>query len=539
MKAIKKGYLPYIIGEALCLAAEVVLFFFALHSDSLFALLVSIAAIAAVGACALCAYKMGARKVAAQNRAKRASSNRAAYPLAIISLILLCNPNFSMVDVLPDFIACFILAKLLSPGIERAPYFAEAKRALVRLGWLNVGKLGGLLIIGYSRMQNAFGNDTSVVVVTVFAAAELVLSISAVTAVFNALFGLGERTDIRSTISPIGKIPVAALPTLCYVFFGVKAILNAVPSFFLLTRIDNDGVVSTVAKGYSFALVASTVLVLACGVAWCTVMIKYLKQIHKEGQFYNSIYMLSGIENEARIENLHRCAKIKAALTLLFAATLTLVDIKFDNTLGINLLPNFIFGILAVVAVIRLRRAVSRSIAPVLSLGAVYTAVSLTSFATESYFLYNYGYSALLREGGVAHSVYNAVELFATLELISLSVFVILLAKLLIAFAYENTAIPPTDERYSRADRDFHRGVKRRIVAFAVMLTAVGLARCVNVYSNGFARLVLNQQATATISSALPWMGAVATALLVLLIGFSYYLFSTLKEELDMKYGGE
>ena len=70
------------------------------------------------------------------------------------------------------------------------------------------------------------------------------------------------------------------------------------------------------------------------------------------------------------------------------------------------------------------------------------------------------------------------------------------------------------------------------------MLITVGVARCVVVYSNGFARLILNQQATATVSSALPWMSAVVTAAVVLLIGFSYYLFSTIKEDVDMKYGG-
>ena len=57
--------------------------------------------------------------------------------------------------------------------------------------------------------------------------------------------------------------------------------------------------------------------------------------------------------------------------------------------------------------------------------------------------------------------------------------------------------------------------------------------------SNGYAHLVLNQQATATVSSALPWMGAAATAVVVVLIAFSYVIFSALKEDVDMKYGGE
>ena len=469
---------------------------------------------------------------------KEQKKPRAAYPLTVLCLILLCNPNVGIIDVLPDFIACFILARLLAPGVERAPYFTEAKRALVRLGWLNVAKLGGLMLIGYSRVQNSFGNDTSVVVVTVFSTAELILCISATRAVFNALFGLGERTDMSATITDIGKTPASALPILTCVFFGIKAILNVIPNFFLLTRISDDGVISTVAKGYSFALVLSTVIVLVCGVMWCAKILKYAKAIHKEGQFYTSIYILSGADNESRLAANRKHAKMKSALTLLFAATVTLVDIKFDNTDGINLMPNFIFGIIAMVAVLKLRRTVSRGIAPAFVFGAAYTAVSLESFLTESYFLYNYGYSALLDEG-VAHSVYNSVELLSVMELATLAAFAITLGRLLIAFTTENTAIPPSDARYSRADADFHRSLKHRIIALVTMIITVGVLRCAVVYSNGFATLVLNQQATATVSSALPWLGAIVTAAVVLLVGFSYYLFLSIKEDVDMKYGGD
>lgn len=462
---------------------------------------------------------------------------RAAYPLAILSLILLCNPNVGVVDILPDFIACFILAKLFSPGTERAPYFMEAKRALVRLGWLNVGKIGGLLLIGYSRMQNSFGNDTAVVVVTVFSAAELVLSISATRAIFGALFGLGERTDMSATITDIGRIRVSTLPTLTYAFFATKATLNVIPNFFLLTRISEDGVVSTVARGYALALVAATVIVLAFGIVWCIKISKYAKAIHKEGQFYVSIYMLSGSDNERRILTRQRCQRMKVGLTLLFAAAITLIDIKFDNTGGINLAPNFIFGIVAMIAIFKLRHSASRGVCAALVSCTAYTVASLESFVMESYFLYNYGYSALLGKGA-AHTVYNAVEVLSVIELATFAALAISLGVLLISFVYENTAIPPSDERYSRMDKDYHLSIKRRIIAFVTMLIAVGVARCVVVYSNGFARLILNQQATATVSSALPWMSAVVTAAVVLLIGFSYYLFSTIKEDVDMKYGG-
>lgn len=538
MNRIKKGYLPYLIGEIACCVAEIVLFFFALYSDSLFAVIVALIAIAATGVGVWYAYKKSASHAAATRVTEKKKGVRAAYPLAIISIIFLCTPNVGIIDLLPDFIACFILARLISSGTERAPYFTEARQALTRLGWLSVAKIGGLLAIGYSRMQNAFGNDTSVVVVTVFSVAELILCISATTAIFNALFGLGERTDMSASIAALGKIPSASLPLITYAFFAAKAILGVIPSFFLLTRVDENGVISTVSRGYAPALVITTILVLICGIAWCVVMIKYLNAIHKEGQFYNSIFMLSGVENEDRIKRMRKADKTKGALSLFFIASIMLIDVKFDNTGEVNLLPNIIFGIITIIAICRLRTSVTRRIHTAVTIGGIYCAVSLVSYLAESYFLYNYGYSALL-DDGVAHTVYNAVEILSVLEFVMLIALAVSVGRLLVAFTYENTAIPPSDERYSRADKDFHGAIKNRIIAYVALTVAVGLTRCACTISNGFARLVLNQQATATVSSALPWMGALTTALTVLLIGFSYYLFTLLKEEVDMKYGGE
>ena len=551
MNNIKKGYLPYLIGEIACLVTEVMLFFLALCSDSPIAIALSVIAVLTTSIAVRCVYKISQIKKPDTKVTKQGSNiqkcasivkaekkiSRAAYPLAILSLILLCNPNVGMVDILPDFIACFILASLLKPGLDRAPYFAEARRALIRLGWLNVGKIAGLLLVGYSRMNNAFGNDTSVVLITVFAAAELMLGISATIAVFNALFGLGERTSVNATITQNCKTPVSQLPTLTCVFIGIKAILNAIPSFFLLTRVNDDGIVSTVARGYSFALIGSIIVVLLYGIVWCAKITKYVSGIHSEGIFYQSIYTLSNDDNEARIRAKHSCEKVKTSLTLFFAATVALLDVRFDNVSGIDLLPDFIFGVIAIIAILRLRKNLTLNVTRALPFGAAYVILSGLAYVVESSFLYEHGYSALL--GGDTEAIYTSVEISATLELLSLIAFAIVIGRVISDFVYQNTALPPSDERYSRADKDFHRALKLRTGGLVAMIITVGVMRCITVFANGYVRLVLNQQAMATVTSALPWMGALTTAITVVLIIYAYFLISTLKEEMNLKYGIE
>ena len=50
------------------------------------------------------------------------------FPALVISLLLLFNPNVSIIDPLPDFIAFFILARLVERAADIAPHFEEAYR---------------------------------------------------------------------------------------------------------------------------------------------------------------------------------------------------------------------------------------------------------------------------------------------------------------------------------------------------------------------------------------------------------------------------
>ena len=67
-----------------------------------------------------------------------------AYTGIIVALVFLFNPNISVIDILPDFVAYFILARTFLLASDCAPYFEEARVAFKRLGWLSFGKIFGL-----------------------------------------------------------------------------------------------------------------------------------------------------------------------------------------------------------------------------------------------------------------------------------------------------------------------------------------------------------------------------------------------------------
>ena len=116
-------------------------------------------------------------------------TNRA-YGLLIFSLVLLFNPTSNLVDILPDFVAWFILARLVERAADSAAYFEEARRSFVRLGWFNIAKIPAFLLAFVIKSQNAMDNDVMVLASFTFAVCELVLIIPAINNIFAALFHL-------------------------------------------------------------------------------------------------------------------------------------------------------------------------------------------------------------------------------------------------------------------------------------------------------------------------------------------------------------
>ncbi len=466
---------------------------------------------------------------------------RCAFVGAVISLLLLVNINIGIIDIFPDAIAYFILARLFTYAADRAPFFAEAREGFIKLGWLNLMKLPALFIIAGARMNNAFGNDTSVIMSFAFSVGEAIILFGTVKNSFDALFRLGERGSAQSLIAPIGllggKRSPEGLRLLSYVFLLSKCVFQALPDAFLLTRTTEDGAgIVTTSRGYPISLVIVQILGTVIGIIWVVAIIKYAKRAYKEGQFLDSLNMLAANDAELRLEARSKIRSISTTLTLLTVASIFSLEVRFDNVDSINLLPQFIFGIFAIIVAARLGKFISaKKRNPLLISASAFSALSFLSFSIETHFLYYYGYDDLVREGE-AHGVYFFVELAAVVELIAMITLLIMLRGALSELVIRHTGIPPENPRYSRADKDYHSALKRRVLFFLILGVLCATAKCVNVFSRGSATLIITGQPQVSIFPALEWMGLVVAATAILFIGYSLYLFATVKEEVEMKY---
>ena len=123
--------------------------------------------------------------------------------LLVFSFVMLFNANINILDILPDFIAWFILAKLFERAADSAAYFEEARSAFLKLGWVSLMKIPALVIVLLIKGKNTLDNDVFALASFTFGVVEAILSVIAVRYIFEALFHLGERTDFKATLSAI------------------------------------------------------------------------------------------------------------------------------------------------------------------------------------------------------------------------------------------------------------------------------------------------------------------------------------------------
>ena len=161
------------------------------------------------------------------------------YTAILFSLLLLSNPNFHTVDILPDFIGYFLMAGAIGHAADIAPYFSEMRTWLNRLGVITLVKLPATLVM-YSNMHT--GRDIVPLFTLSFAILELICLLALISNTYSGLSYLGQRSDVNSLISPIKvfgiKVTTNGIKGFTTLFVVVKAVLNTLPTICLLTYTD-------------------------------------------------------------------------------------------------------------------------------------------------------------------------------------------------------------------------------------------------------------------------------------------------------------
>ncbi len=299
----------------------------------------------------------------------------------IVAAWFLFNPNITILDLLPDAVAYFLILYALRHLTSFVPYMQEAADAFRKLFYISLLKIPAFVLMA----TMATTRITITLFSLTFAVVELVFLFPAFRNLFEGLFYMGERFGCFAAIKAPsdGKKPEAVL-LVTYVFLSAKAALSTLPDFFFLVEYDKlsgEGFTLTAAQ-YGFILAFAFVTALVFGIIWLTYMLPYLRAL-KNDQGVKSL-SLPLCENPTKWEN--QRLQLSSPFFLFSIAAIFSIDIKIDDHI---LFPDYLAAVaflaLAVLFFIQIKkRALPSLVTAVLYLAAAITATALRRrFAAE------------------------------------------------------------------------------------------------------------------------------------------------------------
>ena len=473
------------------------------------------------------------------------------YALLTASFVLLFNPNITIVDIMPDFIAWFILARLFERAANSAPHFEEARVCFVRLGWLNLAKIPAFIIVMFVRSSDVFDNNIYALASFSFAVGEFLLIIPAVKNIFAGLFHLGERTDALSLIAPLKssrhrELSADSVKEFTYFFVICKTVLYALPDLFLLTRVSDRGIILAFSSYYPYVLVLSQILGFTVGTVWLIRIRKYSRAVFCEGKFNGALDTFAREDSYTEFEKRTKLRSINRVMLLLTLAAFSTIELTFNSfdgdigsTLnGVNLLPHFIYGFIMLFAVFILRKhAKVNNIT--LVLGALYSLVAAVGYILSVRFYWSYDLDSLANADYAtkkeAVAAYIPVEIFSVIEFALAAVFLIFVAFALKSFVLTNTGRSPDSVRYHAMEKEFHASLIRRSYVLTGLGILVAAMKCVYAFTNSQVQTIFTEEGIFT-ASMTPWFHLAVNIAAIAYIGFTMYHTSTLKDEVKIKY---
>ncbi len=457
-----------------------------------------------------------------------------------LSLIFLINPCIKTFDLLPDFVSAIIAVGLLRKLCDRAPGFSEAKEEFIRLGWVSFIRLPAMLLVIVIRSKDAGDNDIITLFCFVFAVFEGYLLFLAIKRLFDALFHIGMR-GASAAISPfpvLGKricIRPEALRIFCFAFAVTRGLCYALPEMLLLAtsdKITDPGKIFNAWAIYPKAASACALITLVFGAFVSVFFYLYIRAIKKEGALGNTVDSLYADAEKSEIEEKIRVKSLKFRLNLLMISGFFTLNIAFDSTDGINVLPNFIYGILIFASVSLLfNKSGYKRLLQIFS--AFYALASFACYLFTTDFLSVYKYSSLVHKA--AKDAFMPVLFASGVEFIFLALCMVLLGVLLYRFARTHTE----SESLSRLSLERNKQAKIKAASFSLLGSLHGLAEflsCVFEFNQVTQPVMINGQERIITTSLFPWFDSVSLVITLVFIAYGCYYLSSLSKDIELKY---
>ncbi len=457
-------------------------------------------------------------------------------------LIVLFNPYIKTLDILPDFIAYFAAAKLLSDIAFKAPYFEEMRTALKRLGVLSIVRLICVVVIAFWRTQNSRIDDTVTLFIFALSVIELVFAVSAIKNFFLALEYLSERTTATALYTPFDKgrgkkMTPEELKWLSYIFAVVKCAANFIPEMCLLYRDPLEGGFNTRSLyPYFFLILFGAAIVV--GAFWLSAALNYLKHIKSESVgVFEACEELVTEDRRIYIENKKVLKKKRHALICMMVGAFLNFELSFSEFREINLLPSVVFAVVMTVGFFILVRGTGKYMLQRISSGILIGASTLKT-AVQMRFLLVHEYSDFLFSK-TAKEEYRLVIAMAIVELLALIFFMITFAISMSDYTDKSLRSANTDIA-DRTETEYKRSFRVKAWVFSAIGIITGALKCAKVVINSTVNSEFVSTSDTTVGvifySDAPWISLLVGIAVIALGFYAIHYFGAIKDDEEMKY---
>lgn len=429
----------------------------------------------------------------------------------IIGFFFFFLPNFTIIDILPDFIGCIFIIKGLSKLADLTPGLEEAKKSFLKVFYLHTVKFGLMFTVPF------FGNTDGGYILIFsfcFAVLDMIFTLPAFQCLLNGFVYLGNRTNAKSVFRNQSEFS-----TLTSVFIIAKAFLAMVPDLSYISNPEYSGVVTAgggfFISNYKNLLIGVNFIVTGIlGLIWMYYTVVYFGGIIKDKELIDS---LKKRYEEEILPNagLFIRRNVKTAFSFISVGSLFMFDLLMDN---VNVIPDMLGAVLFLIAAFILKKY-SFSKKTVIT-SAVFFAASVAAWSILCRFAVVFPFVNIYSNMD-AYETFTFVSIFNAVKYIAMAAFSYTLYKDLESIINVHTGSPVGElERIAMARREKQEEMKfsnKKVLVISLILCLSGILRTTLLYK-------------------VPFLGVIDFLVNLVYVIYLIKLLSTISEAVEYRY---
>ena len=460
----------------------------------------------------------------------RKNKNSVSWGLMAVSFVFLFNPNFAIVDFLPDIIGYIIMSVALTRLAMVSESLYDAKRAFDRMIIIDAGKI--LSIFWVFGMSNTSEMSSSLLLWSfVFGVLEIIFATSAFVKLFEGLSALG---DFHPNISIHGrknnrrKSYTEKIKSFSVFFIVFKAIFTCLPEFTVLSSMsyDESSKFVDIYRYINIIRFMCVLPVIIVGLVWLVSAIKYFLRIKKDREFSLAVSE-KYLYKQAHKKGDFIIRDIKIATAFFVVASILTIDFNLDD---INIIPDILVVFAMGISLMYfLKVSKAKKLFPLISF-ALYTVATIFEDYSRYNFINNYTYGAI-DKNEKAFFLYITMVVAVIIEGICLVIMYSAMARVIGVVIREKTGYVLGREIQSAVEeRNIELLQKRLSNGFSIVLDVVVLTVLADVFCSLYGAFY------AFMNKNFGWMGLISVSCGLLLIGMTVKAVSELREAVQTKY---